>query len=189
MVDTAVKIKRATVDKMMDYVYGDAKDTKITDEAIIRNPVWYVTHNRMAERAQRGNTEYVLKGSGETSLDRVNADKLSKDLKSELAGEKFPELETKDKEIMTEAEVSDSDIKGLPEAVQDMKRVHRLINLITPEHNINPPTAISAERLVELHGQWKRMLGNVVTDPDVYNRTQNYLIGKGIKNLGISWWV
>ena len=92
-----VDVKSATVDKMMHYVHGPAKDTKITDEAIIRNPVWYFTHNRMAERAQRGNVEYVLKGSGDTGLDKVAADKLHKDLKQELTGEKFPELEDKNK--------------------------------------------------------------------------------------------
>ena len=185
MIDQAVKVKEGTVDQMMEYVHGDAKVNKIVDEAIIRNPVWYITHNRMQEIAQRNNTEYVLKGSGETGLDKVNADKLSKDLKNELSGEKFPDIESANKELMTETEISLSNVEGLGDAVTEMKRVHRLISLTTPEHNIGAPRTIKAERLVELHNQWKRMLGNVVTDPDVYQRTQKYLIEKGVVDLGI----
>ena len=183
MIKNSIDVKETAVNKMMQYVYGDAWEAKGRDHSILRQDPWYTVHTRMADAAQRLNVERVLKGTGDHSLDENTANQLYKGLRDELSGNRFPEIKGKD-DILTEAEISAN--ADLASARKDMVRVHKLINLVKPENNSGAQREISPERLLELHKQWNTMLGDAVTNDKLYAETQNYLVGKSIKTLGIS---
>ena len=179
----AVRIKDTAVNRMMQYVHGDAWETKAIDDSILRQDVWYTVHNRMSDAAQKLNIERVLKGSGDSSLDENSANQLYKGLRDEISGERFPDITDKDV-VLTDVDISAN--ADLATAVKDMKRVYRLLSLVNPQSNAGASRSISPGRLIELHSQWSRMLGDVVTNNKMYELTQEYLIGKSIKTLGIS---
>ena len=184
MILESIRAKDTAVNKMMQYVHGDAWETKALDGSILRNGSWYVKHLEMSDVAQKLNVERVLKGSGDHGLDENTANRLYEGLRDELSGNSFPEITTKDNVTMDDVQISlTADLSG---AIKDMRRVHKLVSLVKPESNSGPQRNLSADRLLELHGQWSRMLGDTVTNDAMYSEMQNYLVGKAIKTLGIS---
>ena len=156
----SIRAKDTAVNKMMQYVHGDAWETKALDDSILRHDSWYVKHIEMSDTAQKLNVERVLKGSGDHGLDENSANRLYEGLRDELSGNRFPEI-TKDNVVMDDVQISQTaDLSG---AIKDMRRVHKLVSLVKPESNSGPQRNLSAERLLEIHGQWSRMLGDVVT--------------------------
>ena len=83
-------------------------------------------------------------------------------------------------------DVQISQTADLSGAIKDMRRVHNLVNLVNPQSISGPQRNLKAERLLEIHGQWSRTLGDAVTNDALYSKMQEYLVGKAIKNLGIS---
>jgi hypothetical protein len=184
MISKSIDVKNTAVKKMMQYVHGDAWETKALDDSILRNPSWYVQHNKLSDISQKLNVERVLKGSGDHGLDENSANKLYEDLRDNLSGNSFPEITTKDNLVMDDVQISQTaDLAG---AIKDMRRVHNLVNLVNPQSISGPQRNLSAERLLEIHGQWSRTLGDAVTNDVLYSKMQEYLVGKAIKNLGIS---
>lgn len=183
-IKNSINIKETAVNKMMQYVYGDGWEAKGVDYSILRQDPWYVVHTRLSEASHRLNVERVLKGSGDHSLDENSANQLYKGLRDELSGNRFPDVINKDRETIDDVAISPN--ADLATAHKDMKRVHKLINLVKPENNSGTQKTISDSRLLELHKQWSTMLGDAVTNDVMYENMQRYLVGKSIKTLGIS---
>ena len=183
-IKNSIDIKNEATVKMMQYVYGDAWQTKAMDDGILRNDSWYISHIKMSDAARMLNVEKVLKGSGKSSLDENNSNRLYEGLRDELSGNRFPDIVDAEKRVLDEYQISQN--ADLSNAIKDMRRVHKLISLVKPENNSRAQKQISPERLIELQSQWTRLLGDVVTNNKAYEQMQGYLIGKSIKQLGIS---
>ena len=183
-ISESLLVKESAVKRLMQYAHGENWESKAMDNIILRLDPWYITQARLNARSQKLNTEYVLRGTGETSLDKNNANQMYKDLRDELSGNRFPNVVDKDGEILGEAQISQR--ADLSSAVKDLKRVHNLLGLTNPESSSSSARDLNPGKMLEMHNKWKKLLGDVVTSDESFFEMQSYLINKGIKQLGIS---
>ena len=177
-----------TVNQLMDHNFGHNKENKFFDTKIIRSPAWYASHmkHQLADQIQR--VEHVLKGAGDSSLDSNDAQRLYDRLRDELSSDSFPEItitENKVERVLDESELSMvSD--DFSTALKDVKRIHKLLNLVNPQRTGGENKTIKVGQIEEIHSNWNRLIGDAVSNEGSYDRLVRDLQKNQIDNLGIS---